>query len=179
MELDGKAPIDIAQLEIKPMQLSDLDEVMELERICFTQPWTRGMFEDDLRNSNLTYYIVARLYGNLVGYAGMWVVGGEVHITTVAVHPKFRRMGMGSKLIRSLLEEAVRREAQWAILEVRQSNIAAQKLYAKWGFKVIGRRKGYYSNPPEDALVLELSDIREALKRCAEKEKPRCSKTQK
>ncbi len=147
---------DISQLSIERMRLSDLDEVMELERMCFTQPWTRGMFESDLLQGEFTYYIVARLEGKLVGYAGMWTAGGEAHITTIAVHPDFRRRGIGSALMRMLLEEALRRGAEIAVLEVRRSNEAAQQLYKKWGFRPVGVRCGYYSNPPEDALILEL-----------------------
>ncbi|MCS7254193.1 MAG: ribosomal protein S18-alanine N-acetyltransferase [Armatimonadota bacterium] len=156
--------VDGSKVTVELMQMSDLDEVMELEQLCFTQPWTRGMFESDLRQSELTYYIVARLKSRVIGYAGMWVAGGEAHITTIAVHPDFRRKGIGSRLMRTLLEEALRRGAKWAVLEVRQSNKAAQQLYKKWGFKLAGIRRHYYSNPIEDALIFKLPHIEEALK---------------
>jgi ribosomal-protein-alanine N-acetyltransferase len=154
---------DISELKIEPMHISDLDEVLTIENASFSQPWTRDMFEDDLLYNERTHYIVARLRGRVVGYAGMWLFGDEAHITTIAVHPEFRRRGIGNTLMRSLLLEAMRRGAKWATLEVRASNKVAQQLYMKWGFKVVGIRRNYYSNPQEDALVLELPDIEEAL----------------
>lgn len=167
METDANG-WDISQLSIERMRISDLDEVMEIERTCFRQPWTREMFESDLLQTEFTYYIVAKLKGKLIGYAGMWVAGGEAHITTIAVHPNYRRKGVGSTLMRTLLEEALRRGAEIAVLEVRQSNTAAQKLYRKYGFRPVGVRRNYYSNPTEDALVYELSPIKDAIRMCSD-----------
>lgn len=166
METDANG-WDISQVSIERMKMDDLDEVMEIERMCFTQPWTREMFKSDLLQTEFTYYIVARFKGKLIGYAGMWVAGGEAHITTIAVHPNYRRRGVGSTLMRTLLEEALRRGAEIAVLEVRQSNTAAQQLYRKYGFRPIGVRRGYYSNPTEDALVYELSLTKDAIGMCS------------
>ncbi|MFA4016516.1 MAG: hypothetical protein RUDDFDWM_001626 [Candidatus Fervidibacterota bacterium] len=163
MHCEGKSKeCNISELKIEPMHISDLDEVLAIENASFSQPWTRNMFEDDLLYSERTCYIVARLHGRVVGYAGMWLIGDEAHITTIAVHPDFRRRGIGNTLMRSLLLEAMRRGARWATLEVRASNKPAQQLYMKWGFKVVGIRRNYYSNPQEDALVLELPNIEKA-----------------
>ncbi|HID07988.1 MAG TPA: GNAT family N-acetyltransferase, partial [Armatimonadetes bacterium] len=103
-------------LTIEPMKWEDLDEVVKLEQACFTHPWTRRMFEEDIAQVDSTYYIVARLGGMIIGYAGAWIIGGEVHITTLAVHPKFRRRGIGETLLHALLDGAVQRGAEWAKL---------------------------------------------------------------
>ena len=139
---------------IRKMTGNDLDQVMEIEYRSFPLPWSRGSFEREICYNNYSCYIVAGAgeNGQVTGYAGSWVFLDEAHITTLAVHPLYRRTGTGSALFSYLLETAHAQGAERVLLEVRDSNEAARRLYEKHGFTVIGRRKKYYFD--EDALVM-------------------------
>ncbi len=141
-------------LEIRKMTNDDLDEVMEIEHSSFPYPWARASFEKELRDNAYACYLVAgtEKNGQVIGYAGSWVLFGEAHITTLAVHPGYRRAGTGSALLTSLMESAYKLGACQVFLEVRDSNGAARTLYEKFGFKIKGIRKKYYLD--EDALVM-------------------------
>ncbi|MEW5920272.1 MAG: ribosomal protein S18-alanine N-acetyltransferase [Bacillota bacterium] len=140
--------------KIRNMTTDDLDQVMEIEKSSFPLPWSRGSFEKELRDNNYACYLVAHTgeNGKITGYAGCWVLFDEAHITTLAVHPLYRRTGTGSVLLTSLMELAYERGARQVFLEVRDSNEAARNLYEKFGFKIRGIRKKYYLD--EDALVM-------------------------
>ncbi|HDN79219.1 MAG TPA: ribosomal-protein-alanine N-acetyltransferase [Chloroflexi bacterium] len=140
------------------MRLDDLDEVMEIERAVFPMPWSLSSYRYELTQNDKGYYLVARLKGEkaeglLLGYGGFWLVQDEAHICTLAVRPGWRRKGLGELILISLLDWAVALGANVATLEVRISNRPAQKLYSKYGFKIVGRRKRYYANQ-EDALIM-------------------------
>ena len=141
-------------LEIRKMTMEDLEQVMEIEHSSFPYPWSRASFEKELRHNGYACYFVAGLSknGQVVGYAGSWILFGEAHITTLAVHPSYRRAGIGSALLNSLMETACSLGACQVFLEVRDSNGAARTLYEKFGFKIKGVRKKYYLD--EDALVM-------------------------
>lgn len=126
---------------------------LELEKLCFSVPWTRAMFEGELQNRN-TAYFSALSDGELIGYAGMQLIIDEGYITNIAVSPAHRRSGVGSKLLARLLSYAVGRNAAFMSLEVRKSNAAAQAMYEKHGFSIAGSRAGYYEKPVEDALIM-------------------------
>ncbi len=141
------------------MKESDLPEVMRIEREVFQPGWSEQAFLNDLRNPS-ALYLVLRLDGKIVGYAGMWLIVDEVHITNVAVKPEYRGMGFAKRLILRLLHIARQRGMVRATLEVRISNTPAQKLYEKFGFRPVAVRKRYYSDG-EDALIMWLETLGE------------------
>jgi ribosomal-protein-alanine N-acetyltransferase len=133
----------------------DLDAVAELEATSFTNPWTREMLDRELRQSDIARVYVLRLPGyRVAAFCACWVVYDELHINTIAVEPALRRRGLASALMRHLLEEAAAQGARRALLEVRRSNVPAQRLYESLGFQVAGMRRDYYTQPVEDALLL-------------------------
>lgn len=151
----GKTRLNPAhQVEIRLMQLSDLDQVMEVDQSSFTTPWTREAFYHELLHNHLAYYLVAELEGRVVGYCGTWVVPPEAHITNIAVHPQFRGKKIGEQLLRALMYLALYKGATRITLEVRVSNQVAQNLYHKLGFRIEGRRPKYYSDNQEDAFIM-------------------------
>ena len=168
-------------LAIEPMRLAHMPAVMEIERESFTLPWPERAYRHELtKNEYAHYYVLCshlvaytaesvsawrRLWqgalrrprthtGPIIGYAGFWMMYDEAHISTLAVRATHRRQGLGELLLISLLDEACRLGAARATLEVRVSNLAAQALYAKYGFQQVGRRKAYYSDNREDALIM-------------------------
>ena len=150
-------------ITIRPMRLEDVDAVLEIEQMSFPTPWPRDAYQHELRDNRLACYLVAREFNRIVGYAGMWVILDEAHVTTIAVDPMHRRRRIGERLLVALIDEAMKRSARWMTLEVRKSNLGAQTLYRKYGFKDIGIRKGYYSDNREDAIVMWTGNIREEL----------------
>lgn len=133
----------------------DLDEVMKIEEQCFPTPWPREIFETELESPR-SLLNVARVGGAVAGYIVAWMVYDEIHILNIAVHPDFRRMGLGEALLEDCLDYFSGKGAKQAILEVRRGNLGAQKLYKKLGFEPIGVRKRYYTDTGEDAIVMML-----------------------
>jgi ribosomal-protein-alanine N-acetyltransferase len=144
----------LGNVEISRMSLDDIDDVIVLERLSFIIPWSREAFVEELTKNKFALYISARINGRVIGYAGMWKVCDEGHITNVAVHPEYRRNGVGRKLVEGLIELAKKEEISRMTLEVRRSNTVAQELYSKYGFEVDGYRKEYYSDNGEDAVIM-------------------------
>ncbi len=144
----------IDQVTIKPMRLDDIDSVLEIERMSFTTPWARDAYLHELKDNRRACYLVAWEFHRVLGDAGMWVVLDEAHVTTIAVDPLHRWRRIGKRLLAALIGEARRRRARRVTLEVRKSNIGAQSVYRKYGFKDIGIRKGYDSDNREDAIVM-------------------------
>ena len=139
---------------IRPITLKDVDEVWNIEKMCFPVPWSRQSFVLEIEHNKCARYFVAEHAGTIVGYGGMWLVLDEAHITNIAVHPLARRKGIGEALLRVLMAEANRLGIQKITLEVRDSNTAARNLYEKLGFVSVGRRKRYYSDNNEDAIIM-------------------------
>jgi len=137
------------------MTFADLDSVLAIERASFPTPWSRGAFLYELKENQVARCWVARVARDVVGYLCVWEVGSELHITNLAVHPAWRRRGIARSLLGAILEDARRRRLTSAVLEVRPTNREARGLYERSGFQVIGRRKGYYYDTGEDALVME------------------------
>jgi len=150
--------IFMPQLVIEPMKAEDIPQIMEIERMCFVTPWHESSFHAEL-NHQPACYMVAHIDERVVGYGGMWVIMDEAHITTLAVHPAYRRQHIGERLLLGLLEVAIARRARRATLEVRASNTAAQRLYAKYGFYAVAIRKGYYADTGEDAVIMWTPDM--------------------
>ncbi len=182
---------------IEPMTLEDVDEVGEVERLCFTNPWPLSAYRRELKNTDQNYYVVlrddpslehdefhegdvgapflqmrqsrrqrkfafwnlARLRGPetpppIIGFAGMWTLFDEAHVTTIGVRPEYRGHSLGELIFVALIGEAIRRGISWLTLEVRVTNESAQNLYRKYGFSVQGRRPRYYSDNNEDAFIM-------------------------
>jgi ribosomal-protein-alanine N-acetyltransferase len=125
-----------------------------MDILCFSAPWSEESFEKEIRENRLAFYIVAEINGIMVGYAGLWCIVDEGHITNVAVHPDFRRRGIGEALVSVLLDHTVRNGILSHTLEVRASNEAAITLYSKFGFQPAGFRKNYYEDNGEDAIIM-------------------------
>jgi ribosomal-protein-alanine N-acetyltransferase len=142
------------KLEFRKMELDDIDIIVELERLCFTLPWSRQSFIGELTQNKYAYYLVGLWEGRVVAYGGIWIVANEGHITNVAVHPEFRGRGIGEELMRGLLSLALEQNAESVSLEVRPSNTVAKSLYKKLGFAEVGLRKGYYFDNGEDAIIM-------------------------
>lgn len=146
---------------IEAMGLGDLDAVQEIERRSFRTPWPAHAYRTELETNRLATYLVARLEGRVVGYGGMWLMVDEAHVTTFAVDPDYRRRRIGERLLLALLDLASARNAREATLEVRLSNLAARKLYEKYGFRPVGLRPRYYSDDNEDALIMTTEALAE------------------
>ena len=145
----------IPALTLTPMTLEDLDEVLEIERLSFKTPWSRAAFRYEIAQNRVARCVVVRAAGQLAGYLCLWEIGHEIHITNLAVHPHRRGQGLARALLQAMLEDGRARGVTLAFLEVRPSNAEALGLYESLGFSVIGRRKGYYFDTGEDALVME------------------------
>jgi ribosomal-protein-alanine N-acetyltransferase len=149
-------------LRIEEMTMEDVSRVMEIERVSFSTPWPRDSYRHELRENRVACYLVARRGGEIVGYAGMWVILEEAHVTTIAVDPSCRRRHVGERLLVALIEQARRRGARWLTLEVRKSNLIAQALYKKYGFREVHVRKRYYTDNGEDALIMWTGNLWES-----------------
>lgn len=141
------------QVAVRRMNLGDVDGVLQVEVQSFPTPWSRQAFVDEM-NHELSYYLVLVQAGQIIGYAGMWLIVDEAHITNVAVLPEYRGQKLGELLMSSMVEHAKNRGAASMTLEVRVSNDIAKGLYEKFGFKPNGLRKNYYADTKEDALVM-------------------------
>lgn len=194
---------------LEPMTQDDVDEVSQVERLCFTNPWPISAYRRELRNPEQNYYLVLRYdpaadhiehdesdHSNgefgliaprpvsrrprrfifwpigrrlenatpppIIGFAGMWNLCDEAHITTIGVIPELRGRGLGELLFIALIDEAIRRRVNWLTLEVRVSNLEAQALYKKYTFTVQGRRSRYYSDNNEDAFVMWSGSLKDS-----------------
>lgn len=151
----------ITRVSLESMRMEDIPRVLEIERESFRTPWPRDAYTHELTENRLASYIVARAGGEIVGFAGMWIILDEAHVTTLAVDPAYRGQHIGERLLVGLIDAALSRDARWMTLEVRKSNATAQALYKKYGFREIGVRKGYYSDNREDAIVMWSGNLQE------------------
>ncbi|GIV80936.1 MAG: ribosomal-protein-alanine acetyltransferase [Anaerolineae bacterium] len=166
------------QVIVRPMRLSDIEQVVQIDRLSFSTPWSANAYRFELTNRDTSHLVVlelaspanhsaqrwrwlSRLFtrqtpaGQLVGYGGCWLIAGEAHISTIAVHPDFRGQGLGELLLASMLKRAILLHGEYSVLEVRESNVTAQALYRKYEYRVVGRRRHYYRDDGEDALLME------------------------
>lgn len=142
-------------LTIERMRPADLEEVLAIERASFSMPWSRGAFLYEVEQNQVARCYVIRDEGRILGYVCLWEVAAELHVTNIAVHPDARRRGIGRILLGHVLDDARQRALRLVVLEVRPSNVEARSLYESFGFRVVGRRRGYYYDTGEDALVME------------------------
>jgi ribosomal-protein-alanine N-acetyltransferase len=163
---------------IEPMALTDLDQVMAIEEVAFSTPWSRRAYRYEVEENEHSTMLVMRpapepggplghwlrrptpgRVGPVLGYAGFWLLVDDAHVSTIAVHPDWRGRHLGELLLLSLLEQGAARGARRATLEVRVSNLAAQGLYDKYGFEILTRRKRYYADNNEDAYIMATPDF--------------------
>ncbi|MDP4153195.1 MAG: ribosomal protein S18-alanine N-acetyltransferase [Bacillota bacterium] len=140
-------------VDLVPMCTRHIDALAEIEKVCFSTPWSHQLIENELSNP-MAVYVVAEEEGNPIGYAGMINVLGSGEIMSVAVLPEYRGRGIATKLLNALISHARDSEIEEMYLEVRSSNENAKKLYEKFGFKETGLRQNYYENPREDAVLM-------------------------
>lgn len=145
------------KVQIVPMNGDHLDEVAELERVCFPDPWSRNMLKEELENDLAAFLVALDGQGAVAGYAGLQVVLDEGYILNVAVRPDCRRQGVAGRLLQVFLDFARGNRLSFLTLEVRASNYAAIALYGSRGFRGVGRRKNYYEHPKEDAVLMTLN----------------------
>lgn len=143
-------------IKIGQMEFAHLDLVVELDNRCFSIPWSRKMFMDELLNGHAKYYVAVEENGAITGYIGLHHVLDVAYITNLAVAPDFRRQGIGKALLTKALETCRSMDISSVTLEVRESNKIAISLYRRFGFSAVGKRINYYRNPIEDALIMLL-----------------------
>jgi tRNA threonylcarbamoyl adenosine modification protein YeaZ/ribosomal-protein-alanine acetyltransferase len=141
-------------LTIRAMELKDVEDVWEIEKLSFKTPWSKESFIEEMSTNQKARYIVAELGDTVVGYGGMWFIVDEAHITNIAVHPDYRGKKIGEKIVEAMIAAAQRENISSMTLEVRVTNTPAINLYKKLDFKEAAIRKGYYTDTGEDALIM-------------------------
>jgi [ribosomal protein S18]-alanine N-acetyltransferase len=169
---------------LRYMRLEDVPQVVEIDKLSFTMPWSARSYHFELNDNNSAHMVTLETAGQaksqpglwgalrrlgkqqpagiIVGYGGMWYIEGESHISTIATHPEFRGKGLGEVLLAGMLARSIVLGAEYTVLEVRVSNMAAINLYKKYEFEVVGRRKKYYRDNNEDAFLMNLAPMNEA-----------------
>ena len=147
---------------IRFMRLKDVDAVAAIEQATFARPWSRESFRQELTRNAVARYLVAEENGEIIGYAGAWVILDESHITNIAVREDARGRGIGKRLTAELLQVLSNLGAAYATLEVRVSNLRARNLYQSLGFVSVGKRKRYYEDNNEDAYLMVCEHMPEA-----------------
>ena len=160
-------PGSAADVQIVPATLDMLSDILLLEEACFSSPWTRKMLEAELTGNPFAHFLVAvqvgesegGAHGQIVGYHCFWIVFEELRLMNVAVQASIRRRGVGRALVTEAIRQGLTQTVTRAVLEVRASNEPAQSLYHSLGFVEFSRRQRYYSNPDEDAVLMELEPL--------------------
>lgn len=148
-------------LAIERMTRRHIPEVQALEQDCFQSTWPEDAFLNEIEKNGAACYLVALRAGRVLGYAGAWLILDEMHITSVAVHPGSRGLGIGKRLLWHLMQAALEHGCEWSGLEVRPTNQVALGLYEDFGFTRVGVRKRYYDGK-DDALVMWVGDLQSA-----------------
>ena len=144
----------MADVIVRQADINDVEVIYEIEKLCFPDPWSRDALKYELGKNPRAFYIVAELEGRVVGYAGLWCIEDEGHITNVAVRPGYRNRKIASGIIHTMIDFTTGEGIRHHTLEVRASNEAAIGLYEKYGFRTEGVRRGYYLSNGEDALIM-------------------------
>jgi ribosomal-protein-alanine N-acetyltransferase len=156
---DPTSAPDGLEVHVSPMRRRHLRAVLRIEAQVYPRPWSLGLFMSELALRGSRVYVVARVGGTVVGYAGLMLTGGDAHVTTLAVDPQWHRRKIGTRLLLTIARAAVARGAGALTLEVRMSNHPAQELYRVFGLQPAGVRKNYYVEVNEDALVMWAHDV--------------------
>ncbi|MDQ3937749.1 MAG: ribosomal protein S18-alanine N-acetyltransferase [Chloroflexota bacterium] len=144
------------------MTVADIPAVHRIEHASFPVPWPDYAFRQELETNRLAHYLVVRVANRTIAYGGIWLMVDEAHITTFAVLPRWRRRGIGGRLLMALIRLAAEQGARVATLEVRISNMPARGLYQRFGFRPVGVRPRYYSDNAEDALIMTSAPLASA-----------------
>ena len=144
------------ELVIIEMASEHVSSLAQIEKQCFSTPWSENALAEEIENPNARFF-VALCGEQVAGYIGAHNIVGEVYITNVAVAPDYRRQGVATQLIERLVEISRAEKAEFITLEVRENNTSAQALYEKQGFGVVGKRKAFYENPREDAILMTIN----------------------
>lgn len=147
-------------MNIRRMTLDDLAQVVAIDKASFSLPWPERSFRFEISDNSASRAWVAEEDRKVVGAIVAWLLVDEAHIATIATHPDFRRRGIASKLLSHALRMMMNEGALTSVLEVRESNLAAQEMYRKFGFEETGRRPRYYKDNSEDAILMTLRDLR-------------------
>lgn len=149
------------KLLIRNLEKSDIDQIIKIEELAFGEfHWSRESFYSEVENELGNYFVAIEEKTNvLVGYCGFWAIIDEAHITTLAVHPDFRRKKIGEVLLQQMIKTAYEKKLKWFTLEVRMSNLSAISLYKKYGFESLGLREKYYQDNNEDAVIMWTDNI--------------------
>ena len=146
-------------LLIRRMTIDDLPTVVALDQLSFSLPWPERSFRFEVADNVAARCWVTEVDGRIVAMLVGWLLVDEIHIATIATHPDFRRQGIGRQLLSHALARALDEGAQSSFLEVRESNLAAQELYRQFGYEATGRRKRYYKDNDEDAILMTLESL--------------------
>ena len=146
-------------MEIRRMTLDDIPDVIELDTLSFSLPWPERSFRFELIENPASRCWVAELDGRVVGMIVAWMLVEEAHIATIATHPTYRRQGVAKKLLTYALRYMSKEGAITSFLEVRENNIVAQEMYRKFGYEEVGRRRHYYKDTNEDAILMTLNGL--------------------
>jgi ribosomal-protein-alanine N-acetyltransferase len=165
-----------AALAIRPMLLSDLEAVIQIELNALPTPWSIKGYEHELTQNKLaTYQVLTRTMASgatfLLAYVGHWIIAGEAHISIITTDVQWRRRGLGELMLLSMLYVAIGQSAEMATLEVRESNHAAQSLYRKYQFEQVGIRRNYYKDTREDGLIMTVDALDTAYKQFLDKKR--------
>ena len=144
---------------IRKMTVEDVAAVVDLDRISCSLPWPERSFRFELTDNPASRCWVAELDGKVVAMIVVWLIVDEAHVANIATHPHYRRQGIGKRLLAHALRSIMQDGARGSFLEVRESNLAAQEMYRKFGYEVTGRRRHYYRDNDEDALLMSLEDL--------------------
>lgn len=148
------------KLNIRKMTLDDMPAVIDLDQKSFSLPWPERSFRFELTSNPASRCWVADLDGKVVGMVVVWLIIDEAHVATLATHPDFRRRGIGKKLLSHALRHMIDEGARSSFLEVRESNFTAQEMYRKFGYEASGRRRRYYKDNDEDAILMNLASLK-------------------
>lgn len=144
-------------MNIRRMTLDDISQVVAIDKVSFSLPWPERSFRFEVTENSAARAWVAEADGRIVGMIVAWLLVDEAHIATIAAHPELRRHGIASRLLIHALEYMRSEGARTSVLEVRESNLAAQEMYRKFGFEVSGRRPRYYRDNEEDAILMSIN----------------------
>lgn len=146
-----------SDLTIRAMSESDLEQILAIERRSFPDPWSHRLFRETLLFPHSVNFVLETLDGAIVGYLNLYLIAHEGHLLNLAIHPAWRRKGLATAILSYAIEYLRQRHALHVFLEVREKNQSAIGLYRKLGFEVVGKRKRYYAETNEDALVMRLN----------------------